>query len=101
MGLEEALRSVREIELVGIAELYEESFCVFEYRLRGTLGKGCTCEEPLPLSEHTDHGVPPHDINDVTRNKLEPEGSLTDVVREFPVSADKSDMLLKRLKQST
>jgi hypothetical protein len=109
-ALKEALRSVQEIELIGLTELYEESMCVFEYRLKGSLGKGCTCEEPLPLTPHDSHGVPPHHIN--MRKAVEPVDFLEDSARSFPVQSDlieetsrdmsvEMETLTKRMRQST
>lgn len=71
--------SINSTDLVGLVELYPESFCLFQYRLHGKLFPGCTCSESLPPHLHEDHGAPPHDVDEVGLALLSKIDKLTEV----------------------
>ena len=44
-SLDEALKQLESISWVGLTELYDESMCVFNYRLTNKLPDSCNCDE--------------------------------------------------------
>jgi len=45
--LETALRNLETFSWVGIAELFSESLCLFQYRAKGSLPKACVCDSKV------------------------------------------------------
>jgi len=76
-----ALENMRELEYLGILEAYQESICIFQAKITGSLPQYCDCTNStawLSFSEEQNsHGVPEHDINDYSSTVLEEIDSIT------------------------
>jgi len=68
---QEAVANLGKIEWVGILELYEESLCLFFYKVEGRLRDHCACQQHNPEYHHMNHGVPPHDVERQARAVLD------------------------------
>jgi len=68
---QEAVANLGKIEWVGIVELYEESLCLFFYKVEGRLRDHCACRKDNPERHHNDHGVPPHNVENQARAVLD------------------------------
>jgi len=68
---QEAVANLGKIEWVGIVELYDESLCLFFYKVEGRLRDHCACERSNPERHHNDHGVPPHDVESQAKAVLQ------------------------------
>jgi hypothetical protein len=68
---QEAVANLGKIEWVGILELYDESLCLFFYKVEGRLRDHCACEQNNPERHHDAHGVPPHNVEDQAKAVLD------------------------------
>jgi hypothetical protein len=71
MSAQEAVANLGRIEWVGILELYEESLCLFFYKVEGKLRDHCACEQDNPERHHDAHGVPPHNVENQAKAVLD------------------------------
>jgi len=68
---QEAVANLGKIEWVGILELYDESLCLFFYKVEGRLRDHCACAQNNPERHHDSHGVPPHNVENQAKAVLD------------------------------
>ena len=60
-----AITNMELLEVAGLTELFAESWCLIEYRMRGRLSSGCACEdaaEEAPRHAFIRHDVATHSV---------------------------------------
>lgn len=77
--VKKATTNMRKLNFVVITELYRESLCLVEFKLRGELPVNCTCEFISNAKvSHVRHGVPQqHSVADIPAKTLEEIDAMT------------------------
>uniref|UniRef100_A0A7S2VVF0 Exostosin GT47 domain-containing protein n=1 Tax=Norrisiella sphaerica TaxID=552664 RepID=A0A7S2VVF0_9EUKA len=67
-----AKRTIQDMFFLGLTEQFHLSMCMMSYQLAGNFPDHCICGSgvPAPEYEHSTHGVPKHDINDIPKDTM-------------------------------
>ena len=91
-SLSAAIANMELLEVVGLTELFEESWCLLEYQLRGRLGSGCACDdaaESTPRHAFITHNVSTHSVAALSTRSLAAIDTITDLDRKLYAAAAK------------